>query len=162
MFPPTVKIKTDLKQAAAREHSELIHCCSVLDTRGAWKLVAAIAFCVRHCRLQNHFVTVCAPPAALNEMAPKVAAGARKKVDRRDPCRKLSGGEVRLAQLGHAEDDMGPSEIFSLQPSSGRRGLRAPAALVSAPSVNCPMKFGSFTIKKHSLGDSLHFQYDCM
>ena len=97
--------------------------------------------------MQNHFVTVCAPPAALNEMAPKVAAGARKKVDRRDPYRKLSSEEIRLAQLWHAEDDMGPSEIFSLQPSSGRRGLRAPAALVSAPSVNCLMEFGSFTIK---------------
>jgi len=108
LFPPTVKIKTDLKQAAAREHLELIHCCSALGTRGAWKLVAAIAFCVRHCRLHNHFVTVCAPPAALNEMAPKVAAGARKKVDRRDPYRKLSSEEVRLAQLWHAEDDMEP------------------------------------------------------
>ena len=92
-------------------------------------------------------MTVCAPPAALNEMAPKVAAGARKKVDRWDPYRKLSSEEIRLAQLWHAEDDMGPSEIFSLQPSSGRRGLRAPAALVSAPSVNCRIEFESFTIK---------------
>ena len=74
----------------------------------------SIAFCVRHCRLQNHLVTVCAPPAAPNAMAPKVAAGARKKVDRRDPYRKLSSEDIRLAQLWHAEDDMEPSEIASL------------------------------------------------
>ena len=74
----------------------------------------SIAFCLRHGRLQNHFVTVCAPPAVPNAMAPKVAAGARKKVDRRDPYRKLSSEEIRLAQLWHAEDDMEPSEIASL------------------------------------------------
>jgi len=47
-------------------------------------------------------------------MAPTAAAGARKKVDRRDPYRKLSSEEIRLAQLWHAEDDMEPSEIASL------------------------------------------------
>ena len=162
MFPPTVKIKTDLKQAAAREHLELIHCCSALDTRGAWKLVAAIAFCVRQCRLQNHSVTVRAPPAALNEMAPKVAAGARKKVDRRDPYRKLSSEEIRLAQLWHAEDDMGPSEAFSLQTffwSPGPSGARSLS--------QCALRQLSDGIrivhhKVASANGFIAFQYDCM
>ena len=56
---------------------------------------------------------LCAPGRSQRN-GDEVAAGARKKVDRRDPHGNLSSEEVRLAQLLHAEDDMEPSELASL------------------------------------------------